>query len=341
MSISASPEPMSPEPITMTDVLRDLEAGRSLPLRPADRLPQLTSLPRPTLGGRSFLRSYLAARTLGRVHPRLARRSLLRLWETPWLHPTALRPVVDPPGDPTPWTLRAGRTRIHGYTAGRGPTVVLVHGWAGRAADWRHLAADLAAAGHRVVVPDLPAHGATGGARTDLFELSGALTEALARERPVAVIAHSLGFPTTMLALRHAPEVPPAIVAIAPGRRLDQALSRFTLRARLRTSLADELRRGIEERFGSDVWSELDVDRVLPSLRARGLVVHDTDDDEVPLDDARAIAAGWPDAELVTTTGLGHRRIVRDGSVRALIVSWLEEVLTDVEAPLDDVVPVA
>lgn len=332
---------VSPEPITMADVLRDLEAGRSLPLRPAGRLPQLTSLPRPTLGGRSFLRSYLAARTLGRLHPRLARRSLLRLWETPWVHPASRRPVIAPPGDPVPWTLPAGGTQMHGYTAGRGPTVVLVHGWAGRAADWRHLAADLAAGGFRVVVPDLPAHGATSGTRTDLFELSAALTEVLAQERPVAVVAHSLGFPTTMLALEHAAEVPPAIVAVAPGRRLDDAVSRFTLRARFATPLADELRRGIEERFGGGVWSELDVGRSLPSLRARGLIVHDTDDDEVPPDDARAIATRWPDAELVMTTGLGHRRIVRDGSVRAVIVSWLQEVHSDLDGPLDDVVPVA
>jgi pimeloyl-ACP methyl ester carboxylesterase len=336
MSIS-----LPPEPITLGEVLRDLEAGRARPLPPAGRLSQLTSLPRPTLGGRSFLRSYLIARTLGRLHPRLVRRSLLRLWETPWTHPAALRPVFDPPGDPTAWTLRAGRTQIQGYTAGHGPTVVLVHGWAGRAADWRHLAADLAAGGHRVVVPDLPSHGATRGARTDLFELSGALGEVLAQERPVAVIAHSLGFPTTMLALEHATEVPPAIVAIAPGRRLDQALSRFARQAGLSTSLTDELRRVIEERFGRDVWSELDVDRVLPSLRARGLVVHDTDDDEVPLDDARAIAATWPDAELVTTTGLGHRRIVRDGSVRAVIVSWLQEVSAEVDGLLSDAVPAA
>jgi pimeloyl-ACP methyl ester carboxylesterase len=328
-------------PITMDDVLRDLEAGRSRPLRPADRLSQLASLPRPTLGGRSFLRSYLAARTLGRLHPRLARRSLLRLWETPWTHPAASRPVFDPPGDPTPWAQRAGPTQIHGYTTGRGPTVVLVHGWAGRAADWRHLAADLAEAGHRVVVPDLPAHGATRGARTNLFELSEALGQVLAEERPVAVVAHSLGFPTTMLALAHVAEVPPAIVALAPGRRLDQAVSRFALRARLETKLADELRRVIEERFGRDVWSELDVDRSLPSLRARGLVIHDTDDDEVPLDDARAIAARWPGAALITTTGLGHRRVVRDGSVRAVIVGWLQEVRTDVDGPLGAAVLVA
>jgi pimeloyl-ACP methyl ester carboxylesterase len=337
MSTFTPPEPF----ITVDEVLRDLEAGRSTPLRPPDRLAHLPSLPRPTLGGRSFLRSYLVARTFGRLHPRLARRSLLRLWTTPWVHPAALRPVVDPPGDPTAWTLETAGVTLRGYSAGDGPTIALVHGWAGRAADWRHLAGDLVASGYRVVVPDLPAHGATPGARTDLFELAGALAEVLRQERPVAVVAHSLGFPTTMLAIEGAVEVPPAIVAVAPGRRLEHAVEAFAARARLATPLGDELRRGIETGFGSDVWSELDVDRVLPSLRAHGLVVHDTDDDEVPVDDARAIAARWPDAELVVTTGLGHRRIVRDTSVRSAIVDWLLEVAPSTPGEPDVVVPVA
>jgi pimeloyl-ACP methyl ester carboxylesterase len=329
------------EPFTMDDVLRDLEAGRSFPLRPPDRLVQLRSLPRPILGGRRFLRSYLAARTFGRVHPRLARRSLLRLWSTPWVHPAARRPIVDPPGDPTAWTLETGGTTLQGYTAGDGPTVVLVHGWAGRAADWRHLAGDLVVSGYRVVVPDLPAHGATRGARTDLFELAGALAEVLVQERPVAVVAHSLGFPTTMLALQDAVEVPLAVVAVAPGRLLDRAVEAFATRARLVAPLADELRRGIETCFGADVWSQLNVDRDLPSLRARGLVVHDVEDDEVPIDDARAIVSGWPDAELVVTDGLGHRRIVRDASVRSSIVEWLREAAPATPGAPDVVVPVA
>jgi pimeloyl-ACP methyl ester carboxylesterase len=308
------------EPFTTADVLRDLEAGRSLPLRPADRLVHLSSPPRPTAGGASFLRSSLAASVLARVHPRLARRSLLRLWFTPWVHPAARLPIVDLPVDVAPWSLGEGENVLRGYTAGSGSTVVLVHGWSGRAADWRHLAADLVAAGHRVVVPDLPAHGSSPGRRTDLFELGDALAEVLVHERPAAVVAHSLGFPTTVLALQHGAPAPATIVAVAPGRRLAHAVAAFVVRAQLRPALADELRRGIEARFGAEVWSELDVDGSLPTLGVPGLVVHDRDDDEVPLDDARSIAERWPGAELITTAGLGHRRIVRDATVRAAIV---------------------
>lgn len=311
------------ETLSIADVMADLEAGRSQPLRRPDRLTTLQPRPRPTLGGRSFLRAYLTARALGRVHPRLARRALERLWFTPWVHPAALAPVHDLPEDAAAWSLATADGRLHGYVAGAGPTVVLVHGWAGRGADWRHLAADLAAAGRRVVVPDLPAHGTTAGRRTDLFELGRAMTAVLDHERPVAVVTHSMGFPSVMVAIEGGAHVPSRLVALAPGRRIAHALAGFAHRARLRPALVAELRRGIEAAFGSDVWEVLDVDRVLPGLDVDGLVIHDRDDDEVPLDDALAVSTQWRGARLVTTDGLGHRRIVRDEQVRRLVVESL------------------
>ena len=42
------------------------------------------------------------------------------------------------------------------------------------------------------------------------------------------------------------------------------------------------------------------------------LVVHDEGDDEAPYSGGLAIAHAWPASRLFTTTGLGHRRILRD-----------------------------
>ncbi len=310
---------------TLTEqIRRDLEAGRSQPLRPADRFVQLPAARRPTLGGRAFRRTYLTARALGAIHPRLARRALLRLWFTPWVHPSTLRPVTDLSDDLRPWEGRGRGLALAGYTGGEGPTVVLVHGWAGRAADWRHLAHDLITQGWRVVVPDLPGHGRSPGDQTDVFELARGVAVALDQESPVAVVTHSMGFPATALALESGAAAPARLVALAPGRRMSRALEGFIARARLRPAFVDQLRRGIESRFGADVWEVLDVDRSVPDFTFPGLVVHDLDDDEVPVEDARAIAAGWPGAELVTTAGLGHRRILRDDEVRDLVVSALD-----------------
>lgn len=234
--------------------------------------PTATTQARPTTGGGAFLRTYLTARLFGAIHPRLARR----------------------------WLLRRGR-----------------------AADMRHLAGDLVRADRRVVAPDLPAHGRTSGRQTDLFALARAVASVLEHERPAVVVTHSMGFPALLLALESGAPAPARVVAVAPGREMVRALDGFARRARLGERLVTELRRGIEARFGGDVWQTLDVDRVLADLEPAGLVVHDIEDDDVPLGDARHIAASWPHAELVETTGLGHRRILRDANVRSRVATWV------------------
>lgn len=267
--------------------------------------------------------TYVAAKVLGRVHPRLARPALERLWFTPWVHPSALKPVRDLPQHAVPWRLDVDGSTLHGYAAGDGATVVLVHGWAGRGADWRHLAARLVEAGWRVVVPDLPAHGSTAGTRTDLYELGRAVAAILGAEQPVAVVAHSLGFPMVMQAIEGGAAEPRRLIAVAPGRRMEHALDTFVEQARLRPRLADELRRAIQARFGDDVFDLLDVDRVVPTLTGGGLVVHDTDDADVSVEDGRAIAGRWREARFVATEGLGHRLILRDPAVHDLVAEHL------------------
>jgi len=44
-------------------------------------------------------------------------------------------------------------------------------------------------------------------------------------------------------------------------------------------------------------------------------VIHDREDAEVPWQEGAIIAQAWPGATLSTTSGLGHRRIVRDRHV--------------------------
>ena len=54
------------------------------------------------------------------------------------------------------------------------------------------------------------------------------------------------------------------------------------------------------------------------------LVVHDTDDREVPYADGERLA-GVFGARLLTTNGLGHRRILYAPEVLAAVVEFIEE----------------
>lgn len=324
-TLAVPPAAVPPAAVPTTEeLLDDLEAGRSRPLHAPTRLLVAPGVDRPTLGGGAFRRAYAVARGAGSVRPAWASRALSTLWFTPWIHPASRRAVEGFPVGARPWTAAAGGRRLSGWEAGQGPTVVLVHGWAGRAADLRHVGGDLVRAGFRVVAPDLPAHGHSEGRRTDLIELADALAGVIRREGTVrALVTHSLGFPVSVLALGTTTRGPAALAALSPPRALETGVQGFAARARLGPALTGELRRVIESRFGADVWDRLRVDHDVADLGVAGLVVHDEDDAEVPVADGRAVAAAWPGATFAATRGLGHRRILTDPTVRRTVVDHL------------------
>jgi len=51
--------------------------------------------------------------------------------------------------------------------------------------------------------------------------------------------------------------------------------------------------------------------------------VHDLADREVPWAEGERYARHWPDARMMTTTGLGHHHIVDDASVIAASIGFL------------------
>ncbi|HEX7527755.1 MAG TPA: alpha/beta hydrolase, partial [Thermoanaerobaculia bacterium] len=73
-------------------------------------------------------------------------------------------------------------------------------------------------------------------------------------------------------------------------------------------------------------WAEANVARAASSLEhIPALVVHDRDDAEVPIADAEEIVRSWPGARLHATSGLGHRRVLREPSVVTTVGRFLTE----------------
>lgn len=68
-----------------------------------------------------------------------------------------------------------------------------------------------------------------------------------------------------------------------------------------------------------------DVARDAASLGLPALLVHGEDDRRVPPACSARIADAWPGARLHLVPGLGHRRILEDPRVLALIVDALSE----------------
>jgi len=206
---------------------------------------------------------------------------------------------------------------------GDGRTVLLVHGWNGNGAQLSGFVAPLLRAGFYVAAPDLPAHGDSGGSRTNVVEMADALLRVGRRVGPIhAVIAHSLGAAAAVIAMAEGLGAERAVL-IAPPTNLPRYAHGF---ARM-IGLSAPSAAGFVGRIGKLLGERgaLDLPRLARSQRARTLVLHDPDDREVPFADARALAEAWPGADLSTLPGVGHSRALRHPEVIARAVAFVAD----------------
>lgn len=212
--------------------------------------------------------------------------------------------------------------RLAVWRWGEGPAVLLVHGWGSRGARLASFIAPLTEAGFSVVAFDAPGHGASAGKLSSLPQFISAIEEVGRRFGLVeAVVAHSMGGAATTLAMGRGLSVGRAVF-LAPAADPAGYSARFADLVGLAPALLARMKAKIEKRFGTR-WEEFDVLGAARKMTAPLLVFHDPDDRDVAWTDGAAIVAAWPGAELVSTEGLGHRRIVHDASVVARAVAFL------------------
>jgi pimeloyl-ACP methyl ester carboxylesterase len=213
---------------------------------------------------------------------------------------------------------RAIATWTWGARSQDAPAVLLAHGWGGHAAQMRAFVFPLLSAGYRVVAFDQPAHGVSEGRLTGLPDFAEVLalvaSQAGARQGGIqGVVAHSLGGAAAALAIARGLRVRRAVII---GASLDVGAyaRRFARWHGMPERVREAMQAAIEERFGVR-WSQLHVAKLAPRLAAPALVIHDWDDRAVPWGQGAELARHWPGAQLMTTSQLGHRRILEDEGV--------------------------
>ncbi len=212
------------------------------------------------------------------------------------------------------------------------PWVLLMHGWEGSGADMMAFVAPLTAAGMRVVALDAPAHGDSPGTQTDVHDMARAIAACAERlGEPAAIIAHSLGAAASAVYLSERQCAQPreaerrgqteSLVLLSPGGDLDDEVSRVAATLGLPPSATAALRRRLEQHYQRPL-ADCSTRATLHRLSVRGLVVHDRDDRIVAHADGAAACRALAGARLLTTQGLGHRRILRDERVVAEVVAF-------------------
>jgi len=195
---------------------------------------------------------------------------------------------------------------------GRGPLVILVHGWGGRGAQLGPLAMHIASLGFRAVAIDITGHGASAKHHTAwpyFFSDISALAHSL-NENVHAYIGHSVGGLAMMAARQISGICASRFVCICspsfPASRIE------ILRRRLMPSEAGmaSYKAFLAQQFAAPSWAELEAGSAYDGSGPETLLVYDVADRFVSHCEGDKIHARCPGTRLVKIHAHGHNRIL-------------------------------
>lgn len=216
----------------------------------------------------------------------------------------------------------AGR-EVMGYRMGHGPEVICVHGWAGRALQFRLIADVLVAGGFTFLSFDAWAHGQSRGKKATLFDFADGLNALLQRcEHPVGVIGHSLGAAATSFLISEGVRVPSLVTMGAPVIAQD-ILDQFCLTINAGKTVQMAIRAHALKRFNRE-FGQVAMEETFKKVSCPVLAIHGENDKAVSIAHLHTLRAIRPDMDVLLVLGAGHRGILKDERAAMRLVGWLK-----------------
>lgn len=208
--------------------------------------------------------------------------------------------------------------RIAIWHEGKGPAVLVVHGWSGQHLDMASFVTPLVLAGYRVISLDLPAHGVSEGEITSIPEMAEAILSVVATIGPLhGIIAHSAGCAATAIAMKKGLHVVRPVFIAAPAR-----FSIFVHSFSKSSGVDYDALLLAFSRRGIDIES-IDMPLIGSQLNGGALIIHSKDDRVIPFTDGQMIADAWADSHFSAYEDLGHKKILSNPNVISEVVTYI------------------
>ena len=202
--------------------------------------------------------------------------------------------------------------------------VLLVHGWAGRSTQLFAFADKLLEKGFMVISFDGPAHGKSTGKTTMMPEFLSTVKTIEENFGPFeAAIGHSFGGMCLYNAAASFLNIK-TFVAIGSGDKVSDIIVNFAKNLSLQKKSGIKIQQILERRW------KLRVDDYASHAAAKNieipvLLIHDTQDGDVPVSSAYQIRQNLKNGKLLITNGLGHTKILRDPKIIKKSIDFIIE----------------
>lgn len=266
----------------------------------------------------------LIGRFLYRISPILAEKFARKLFITPIKHKIPKREFqMEATSQQTKLFVPSIKKEIVVYAYGNSSKkILLVHGWSGRGTQLVKIADALIEKGYSIISFDAPAHGKSGTKTTLMLEFIESILEVEKAYGPFEyTVGHSLGGMSILNAIKKGLHVKKAVV-IGSGNSVINIVNTFIEKIGLPNDVAVLMKNNFEKKYHFEMES-FSAYVAAKEVKIPVLVIHDTDDKDIPVSEAYHLAEHLTDKEILITNTLGHRKILGDSKVIHKIVEFL------------------
>ncbi len=201
--------------------------------------------------------------------------------------------------------------------------VLLIHGWSGRGTQMYKIADKLLENGYMTISFDGPAHGKSSGKTTMMTEFITTAKFIEQKYGPFEIaIGHSLGGMTVLNTIKQGVNFKKAVV-IGAGDIITDIITNFIKKLQLKPILIKKIKQHFLQKFGEDI-DHLSASFAAKYVKIPVLVIHDTEDYDVPVSCAYHIRQNLEKGELLITNKLGHRRILKNNAVIKNVIQFIK-----------------
>ncbi|MCB0736121.1 MAG: alpha/beta hydrolase [Bacteroidetes bacterium] len=203
--------------------------------------------------------------------------------------------------------------------------VLLVHGWGGRASQFKPMVSALLKAGFNVVAFDASGHGLSTGNESTIFHFSQAIFKCIEKHGlPKAIVGHSLGAVASLLANTNGAHCEKLILCSAPVI-LEEVLNEFRFKLNASTRVDEWLKYHSVSKYHMELAN---VEGIRIAQRCdknqKVLIVHDRYDKAVGIENAYSLMKELPQADTLLTKELGHNGLIRNEKVIGQIIDYIK-----------------
>jgi len=214
--------------------------------------------------------------------------------------------------------------KLKGWKWGKGPSVLLVHGWDSAGIQLYKFINPILSHGYSVITFDGPAHGVSQGKDTSYFEFSDVVREIIKLEicgEIAGIIGHSMGASALINAMSKE-VINSKVVLIAPALPLKEMLFNTFQSYGVPGWMFNKIIEKYEKRFNYSIENDNPINLIL-KLENPFLIIHDKNDIATPHTATEFAKKINPNITLSITEGLGHVKILFNDDIIEQSISYI------------------